>query len=187
MAAAPHVAHPTSCVLILKRATLPDSTPKDSLRALAFSRDSRYLASGGASSAVCLWDLKRKSLSRTYSAHENMVNSVSFSTDGTQLASAGHGGELAFHNTIDGSENMVIVRSKDNVRLIAHAKSQYSQSVPALCLSLKALDKIKKARTKLCPSPTQLCHASLPRRWSDKRLIQGEDRTRWAAWMMMAT
>lgn len=94
---------------------LPASAPQDSLRALAFSRDSRYLASGGASSAVYLWDLKRKSLSRTYSAHENMVNSVSFSTDGTQLASAGHGGELAFHSTIDGAENMVTVRTKDNV------------------------------------------------------------------------
>ena len=42
-------------------AEYPDASGPPAIRALAFSKGSRYLATGGASDEIALWDLKRKS------------------------------------------------------------------------------------------------------------------------------
>ena len=61
---------------------------------LAFARDGRTLASGGADRAVRLWDLGSGDLARTLEGHTDDVHGVAFSSDGAVLASAGGEGAV---------------------------------------------------------------------------------------------
>ena len=44
------------------------------INALAFSKGSRYLATGGADAEVVIWDLKRKSKLKTLSGHLSLIH-----------------------------------------------------------------------------------------------------------------
>ncbi len=54
---------------------------------VAFSPDGRYLAAGGAASAVHLIDTTSWQVIRTFEGHSSGVTSVAFSPDGRRLAS----------------------------------------------------------------------------------------------------
>jgi WD40 repeat protein len=56
---------------------------------LAWSRDGRYLASGGSDHWVRLWDARTGKQVRALGRHEDVVWSVAFSPDGKHVASAG--------------------------------------------------------------------------------------------------
>ncbi|HEY9283873.1 MAG TPA: caspase family protein, partial [Pyrinomonadaceae bacterium] len=55
---------------------------------VAFSPDSKWLASGGADRAVKVWDVKAGREARTLGGHTGDVLAVAFSTDGRQIISA---------------------------------------------------------------------------------------------------
>lgn len=59
----------------------------DSVESVAFSPDSRILASGSKDNTVRLWDTTTGALQQTIGGHSHRVNSVAFSPDGRLLAS----------------------------------------------------------------------------------------------------
>lgn len=56
---------------------------------LAFSADSRRMASGDWSGLVLVWDVATSTVLHTFQSASNRVDSVAFSPDGTRLAAAG--------------------------------------------------------------------------------------------------
>ncbi len=65
--------------------TLQES--KDSVFSLAFSPDSKYLASGDYSNTVTLWSVKPQKQIVKLKGHSQFVTSVLFSPDGKYIAS----------------------------------------------------------------------------------------------------
>jgi len=55
---------------------------------VAFSRDGKFLASGGKDNMVFVWDIVGNALVRQFAGHADQVYSVAFSTDGKWVASA---------------------------------------------------------------------------------------------------
>ncbi|MBU0515250.1 MAG: caspase family protein, partial [Proteobacteria bacterium] len=71
--------------------------------ALAFSGDSRFLASGSVDRTVRLWRLEpRPAEAAVLSGHRDFVSSVAFSPDGKLLVSAGYDQSLRLWRTEDG-------------------------------------------------------------------------------------
>ena len=60
----------------------------DSVNSVAFSGDSRQLASASSDKTIKLWDTATGQCMATLEGHSDSVNSVAFSGDGCQLASA---------------------------------------------------------------------------------------------------
>lgn len=60
-----------------------------SITAVAFSPDSKQLATGSADKIVQLWDVGQQAPKRTLSGHEKAIGAVVFSPDGTALATTG--------------------------------------------------------------------------------------------------
>ena len=69
------------------------------IRSLAFSPDSNWLATASAENVVLLWDLRQNSLSRTLTGHTGAVNCVAFSADARLMATAGQEGSLKLWDT----------------------------------------------------------------------------------------
>jgi protein NEDD1 len=72
------------------------------IRALAFSKGSRYLASAGDDADVVLWDLKRKSRLKTLTGHRVGVRAVTYSPGDQHLASGDDDGVVVLHSPISG-------------------------------------------------------------------------------------
>lgn len=72
------------------------------IRALAFSKGSRYLASAGAAAEVTIWDLKRKSKLKSLVGHADAVAAVAYSPGDQHVASAGREGRIILHSPVSG-------------------------------------------------------------------------------------
>ena len=72
------------------------------IRALAFSKGSRYLASAGAATEVTIWDLKRKSKLKSLVGHADAVAAVAYSPGDQHVASAGREGRIILHSPVSG-------------------------------------------------------------------------------------
>src|SRR6266480_4208656 len=66
----------------------------DAVRALAFSRDGKWLAAAGGLPArageVKLWDVATKAVAQTFTGHADCIYAVAFSPDGRVLATASY-------------------------------------------------------------------------------------------------
>lgn len=74
---------------VTKRVLRTFSGHEGPVRAVAFSRDGKLLASGAKDSMIFIWDLAGNQPGRRLAGHSDLVYSVAFSSDGKRLASAG--------------------------------------------------------------------------------------------------
>jgi WD40 repeat protein len=70
--------------------------PADRVTALAFSPDSKTLASGGEDLTVRLWNPTTGKEVRRFGEHEDKIGAIGFSADGKVLASGSRAGEICF-------------------------------------------------------------------------------------------
>ncbi len=80
---------------------------------LAFSPDSRFLASGYKDNMVALWDLATGTTKLTLGPHSDNVASVAFSPSGRLLAAASFDGVLVLWNIMDGTLNKTLAAPTD--------------------------------------------------------------------------
>ncbi|MGL5826905.1 MAG: WD40 repeat domain-containing protein, partial [Nocardioides sp.] len=73
---------------LLRTLPVPGSAGTTPVRAVAFSRDGRWLAAAGAQPVVHVWDFRTGYLAAELRGHDKVINKVTFSDDGTSLASA---------------------------------------------------------------------------------------------------
>ena len=83
-------------------AEYPDASGPPAIRALAFSKGSRYLATGGASDEIALWDLKRKSKLKSLAGRAGDARAVAYSPGDQHVASAGSAGVVVLHSPVSG-------------------------------------------------------------------------------------
>jgi WD40 repeat protein len=70
----------------------------DGVRAIAFSPNCRYLASGGSDKMLNLWEVSRARLVATLTGHSREVTCVAFSKEGDYLASGSFDGTIMLWN-----------------------------------------------------------------------------------------
>ncbi|KAJ5564595.1 putative serine/threonine-protein kinase PkwA [Penicillium frequentans] len=75
----------------------------DSIKSVAFSPDSRMVASASKDNTVRLWDTATGAQRRTLQGHSNMVYSVAFSPDGRMLASGSKDNTVRLWDAVTGT------------------------------------------------------------------------------------
>jgi len=73
----------------------------DSVHNIAFSPDSRTLASGSDDRTVCLWDVSTGSYKTTLIAHTDDIVSLAYSPDGNTIASGSSDGTIVLWDTMN--------------------------------------------------------------------------------------
>lgn len=91
----------------------------DAVRALAFSRDGRWLAAAGGRPGergeIRVWDVETRTLARTIEGHTDCVYAVAFSADGKSVASASYDKLVKIWDTATGQEQKTL---KDHVEAV---------------------------------------------------------------------
>jgi WD40 repeat protein len=109
------------------RATLKH---KDQVNSVAFSPDGTLLATCGADKTITLWDMETNRVKPTFKGHANGSDPVSFSGDGTLLASS-DGKMIKVWNVRTGKAQTTIHAARQfGVRLSPDGKTLASVSVP---------------------------------------------------------
>lgn len=78
---------------------------------VAFNSSSRYLLIGGKGKTLNIWDMKTKSIKKTYKDHKDVVSCVTFNWNDTSIASGSVNGDILLHNVISG-------QASDPLRLV---------------------------------------------------------------------
>jgi len=81
--------------------------------AVAFSRDSKMIASGGTDNAIKLWDVAAQRELRTLTGHTANIESMDFSPDGRLLASASDDGSTFLWDTTTGEHLLTLISLDD--------------------------------------------------------------------------
>ncbi|RYP09775.1 hypothetical protein DL765_008331 [Monosporascus sp. GIB2] len=92
---------------------------KDSVLSVAFSHDSKLLASGSDDWTIKIWDTATGSLQQTLEGHEDWVMSVAFSHNSKLLASGSNNGTINIWDTATGSLQQTLEGHKDWVLSVA--------------------------------------------------------------------
>ena len=104
-------------------AGLDHSSSKDPLQyvyALAYSRDGRFLASGGGVRTVIrLWDPAGKRLDRSIGTYGSAVFCLAFSADGAQLLAGSEDGKLRVHDVASGLPVCDVLAHPGGLRALA--------------------------------------------------------------------
>lgn len=85
----------------------------------AFSRDGRYLLSGGFDNTVKLWDVAAGRAIRTFTGHTGMILSTAFSPDGRYAASGSRDNTIRLWDISSGRQAYAFAGHTDGVRSIA--------------------------------------------------------------------
>lgn len=74
----------------------------DYIRAYDFSKDSKFVASGGFDNLVILWEVESGKQIRTYAGHTERIRSIYFSPDQTQILTLGADNKIIIFEVITG-------------------------------------------------------------------------------------
>eukprot|EP00959_Pyramimonas_sp_CCMP1952_P273999 5727595-Pyramimonas_sp.AAC.1 len=75
---------------------------QQTVHSIAFSKGSRYLATGGEGMDVLIWDLKRKVKVKSLLGHSEAVRAVTYSNGDQHIASGGDSGVILLHAQLSG-------------------------------------------------------------------------------------
>ncbi len=89
------------------------------VNSLAFSADSRYLASGSTDKTVKLWEVAGRTLARTLTGHTKSIYGLAFSPDGRQVVSASYDQTLKLWQTSSGTQQATLEGHTDRVWAVA--------------------------------------------------------------------
>ncbi|MYB66277.1 WD40 repeat domain-containing protein, partial [Candidatus Poribacteria bacterium] len=92
---------------------------QDETSCIAFSPDSKTLASGNDDKTILLWDIDTGNLLKTLKGHTDKVSSVAFSPDGKTLASASYDKTIRLWNARTGEFRKMLKGHKDKVYSVA--------------------------------------------------------------------
>src|SRR5262249_43553762 len=90
------------------------------LLSVAFSPDSKLVASGQDDGRIALWDATTARLLRSWRAHDGSVLSLAFSPDGQQLASGGRDGTVRLWDPATEKE-LQVIRERRAIYRVAFA------------------------------------------------------------------
>ena len=91
----------------------------DDVTSVAFSHDSRTVASGGVDTTVRLWDVETDALKATFAGHTERVMSVAFSPDGSLLASGSDDNTIILWDVDTGKPRTTLVAHTDGINDVA--------------------------------------------------------------------
>ncbi len=91
----------------------------NNVTSIAFSYDSRTLASGGVDNTVQLWDVDTDTHKATFAGHTDIVVSVAFSPDGSLLASGSDDNTIILWSMDTGEPRTTIVAHTNGVNDVA--------------------------------------------------------------------
>ena len=95
----------------------------DNVTALAFSPDSRTLATGSFDDTIRLWDVETDAHKFTLTGHTGYIESVAFSPDGNTLASASRDGTVRLWDTISGAHKSTLIGYTNTVAFSPDGKT----------------------------------------------------------------
>jgi WD40 repeat protein len=114
---------PENAVLVLDAATgrtlLTLSGHAHAVNAVAWSRDSRFLAIASYDKTCRVWDATTGALRTTLTGHGGFVYSVSWGPDGTRLATAGADGSIKIWDPADGTEVLTLAAHQGDIWSVA--------------------------------------------------------------------
>ena len=93
------------------------------ISALAFSSDSRTLASGSFDQTIRLWDIETDAHKMTLTGHTKRIESLAFSPDGNTLASASADGTVRLWHTLSGLPKATFIEYNESVAFSPDGKT----------------------------------------------------------------
>ncbi|MCJ1258480.1 general transcription repressor [Lignoscripta atroalba] len=98
-----------------------DSVDKDGdlyIRSVCFSPDGKYLATGAEDKQIRVWDIQNRTISRTFSGHEQDIYSLDFARNGKHIAS-GSGDRTVRVWDIEANREILSLSIEDGVTTVA--------------------------------------------------------------------